>query len=410
MTVSRGLVEAQGARFAGIDPLLPAVVAPPDGDVITAALPDGTRVAGVVQHQVHDRTSAARLWSASEVWELTPLLGGAGAAGMDALLRAWRQWLDRVGAAERDSACVVTWPSRDAEAGRALLDHGLVPLSVIAVRRTPPTGVNSPAVPRTPAAQVPPLAGALTARTPPGSPPHATRAAHTPPNPPPHTTRAAHTSDTSTYTSSDTSSAGSAPHPSSNGQAPGAPAARAPHPDQPAARGTRSGPPPPGMPTIRRATPADLDAVLTLALAELRYSALVGSTVDRPEAVGIKRRALAERLAAGGPAWLVERDGIAVALAECALVTSEPGNWTSTRLPTGRWGYVNCVSVLPGARGAGIGRHLMAYAHRELQRLGTVGSYLYYNPPNPLSSVFWPRQGYRPLWTVWEVRPASALR
>jgi len=24
--------------------------------------------------------------------------------------------------------------------------------------------------------------------------------------------------------------------------------------------------------------------------------------------------------------------------------------------------------------------------------------------------VFWPRQGYRPLWTIWEVRPAWALR
>ncbi|MEU4803124.1 GNAT family N-acetyltransferase [Actinosynnema sp. NPDC023587] len=342
MTVSRGLVEAQATRFAGVDPWLPAVVAPPDGDVITAALPDGTRVAGVVQHQAHERGSAARLWSAAEVWELTPLLGGTGAAGMDALLRAWRRWLDRAGPAERDSACVVTWPSRDAETARALLDHGLVPLSVIAVRRTSPAWVTQspPAMARATAARTPPPAGPLA-----------------PDIPPP------------------------------------------------------AGPPPPsGALAIRRATPADLAAVLDLALAELRYSALVGSTVDRPEAAELKRRALAERLAAGGPAWLAERDGIAIALAECALVTSEPGNWTSTRLPIGRWGYVNCVSVLPGARGAGIGRHLMAHAHRELQRLGTVGSYLYYNPPNPLSSVFWPRQGYRPLWTVWEVRPAGALR
>jgi hypothetical protein len=45
-----------------------------------------------------------------------------------------------------------------------------------------------------------------------------------------------------------------------------------------------------------------------------------------------------------------------------------------------------------------------------LQPPGTRGTYLYYNPPNPISSVFWPRQGYRPLWTLWEVRPATALR
>ncbi len=182
MTVGRGLVEAQGARFASIDPLLPAVTAPGDGDVVTAALPDGTRVAGVLGHQVHDRRSPARLWSATEVWELSPLLGGAGAAGMDALLRAWRKRLDLVRPAERDSACVLTWPSRDAEATRALLDHGLVPLTVIAVRQAPT-------------------------------------------------------------------------------------------------------PPVPGGATIRRATPADLEAVLDLALAELHYSSMVGSTVRRPDAV-----------------------------------------------------------------------------------------------------------------------------
>ncbi len=66
--------------------------------------------------------------------------------------------------------------------------------------------------------------------------------------------------------------------------------------------------------------------------------------------------------------------------------------------------------MLPAARGTGVGQQLMALVHHELSRLGVVGTYLYYNPPNPLSSVFWLRQGYRPLWTVWEVRPAGALR
>ncbi|MFD9741665.1 GNAT family N-acetyltransferase [Umezawaea sp. NPDC059074] len=310
MTVGRGLLDAQSARFASLDPMLPAMVEPPDGDVLTAALPDGTRVAGVLHRQVYERTSLHRLWSATEVWELTPLLGAAGGRGMDALLRSWRRTMDRVGGNEPDSSCVVTWPSRDTEATKAFLDHGMVPLSTIAIRR---------------------------------------------------------------------------------------------------AVGEGAGGPPPTL-RIRRATPKDLDAVLQLALAELHYSSLVGSTVARPEAVVLKRRTLGDRLASGSPTWLAERDGIAVALAECAVVASEPGNWTSTRLRHGRWGYVNCLSVLPGARGTGIGQQLMAFAHRELHRLGTVGTYLYYNPPNPLSSVFWPRQGYRPLWTVWEVRPAFALR
>ncbi|HEV7908982.1 MAG TPA: GNAT family N-acetyltransferase [Pseudonocardiaceae bacterium] len=309
MTVGRGLVEAQSARFAVLDPLLPPGVEPPDGDVITAALPNGSRVAGVVTHHLHLPGSIVRLWSASEVWELHPLVGGAGLRAMDALLRTWRQRMDRVGDAGPDSAAVVTWPSRDAEGTRALLDHGLVPLSTIAVRRSaPPAGGPAPTL------------------------------------------------------------------------------------------------------TIRRATPADLDAVVDLALAELQYSSLVGATVLRPEAAELKRTTLLERLRISAPMWLAERDGIAVGLAECALTDAEPGTWAGGRLPTGRWGYVNCVSVLPGARGAGIGQQLMAFAHRELHRMGAAGTYLYYNQTNPLSSVFWTRQGYRPLWTVWEVRPASALR
>ncbi|GGU78498.1 GNAT family N-acetyltransferase [Lentzea flava] len=306
MTSARGLVAAQSARFASLDPLLPPAAEPPaDGDVITAALADGTRVAGVISHQTFEPHSTTRLWSAAEVWELLPLVGTT--QGMDALLTRWRRHLDAQEIGE-DTACVVHWPSRDAQAARAFLDHGLVPLSVLSVRL------------RTPQARVPRTL------------------------------------------------------------------------------------------TIRRATPHDLDTVLELSLAELEYSSFVGSTIVRPEARALKRRALAERLTNASPIWLAERDGIAVALAECAIVSSEPGTSAAMRLPRGRWGYVNCVSVLPGARGTGIGQQLVAYAHQELHRMGAVGTYLYYNPPNPLSSVFWPRQGYRPLWTVWEVRPASALR
>ena len=30
--------------------------------------------------------------------------------------------------------------------------------------------------------------------------------------------------------------------------------------------------------------------------------------------------------------------------------------------------------------------------------------------PDPLAAPFWGRQGYRPLWTTWEARPARMLR
>jgi GNAT superfamily N-acetyltransferase len=309
MTVAQALREAQAARFAGLDPLLPQAAADPDGDVLTAAVPSGHRVVGVLTRAVHGPGAAPSLWSARDSWEMFPLVGDEPGPGLDALLRAWRQLLDRSGVPDEDSACVVTWPSRDAEASHVLLAHGFQPLSVLAVRR--PDHEESP------------FRNSL---------------------------------------------------------------------------------------VIRDATMHDLDVAVTLALAELAYSAMVGGSIMRPDAAAIKRSALSYRISRGDPVWLAERDGVAMGLAECWLTEAEPGTRRRFPVPPGRWGYVNSVSVLPGARGTGVGRAMMSWAHRELTRAGAVGTYLYYNPPNPLSSVFWPRQGYRPLWTIWETRPAGALR
>ncbi|MPZ84352.1 MAG: GNAT family N-acetyltransferase [Actinophytocola sp.] len=307
MSVAGALLQAQTTRFEQVDPLLPAAAAPPDGDVLTAALPDGERVAGVVVRNRYEAGTAPTLWSSREAWELHPLLGATGGAGMEALLRELHRVLER-GAPGADSACLVTWPSRDAEASKPLLAHGFAPLSSMAVCVGRPT----------------PGAGAELA--------------------------------------------------------------------------------------VRLASERDLDVALELELAELAYSALVGAAVARPDARAVKRAALARHLEQGDPVWVAEREGVPVGLAHCRLVDADPGSVTATRLPAGRWGYVNCVSVRPEARGTGVGRSLMAVAHRELARLGAIGTFLYYNPPNPLASVFWPRQGYRPLWTIWEVRPAGALR
>jgi GNAT superfamily N-acetyltransferase len=315
MTTARSLRDAQAARFAGLDPLLPPTVADPDGEVLTAALPNGHRVAGVLTRTVHGPGASTSLWSARDTWELFPLVGDDAGTGVDALLRAWRIRLDNIGVPDEDSSCVVTWPSRDAEGTRALLAHGFLPLSVLAVRQPRATGEQD------------------------------------------------------------------------------------------------AGPVPtnPGL-VIRRATGADLDVAVQIAMAEMAYSSMVGSTIVRPDAADIKRVALAYRISHHEPVWLAERDGVAIGLAECWLTDAKPGASRRFPVPSGRWGYVNAVSVLPGARGSGVGRAMMSLVHREMHRSGAVGTYLYYNPPNPLSSVFWPRQGYRPLWTVWETRPAGALR
>ncbi|APU20160.1 GNAT family N-acetyltransferase [Actinoalloteichus sp. GBA129-24] len=297
------------AELIALDPLLPDQARRPPGPLIHAALADGSRVAGVCVVTEHRPGSTAMLWSAQWSCSLTPLLDTAEPAGLHALLSVWRAELGRLGPPEQDSACEITWPSRDVHGSRVLLDHGLVPLTVLAIR-----------------------------------------------------------------------AAGGLPLP----------------------------PTVPGL-TMRRAGPADLDAALELALIETRYSALVGGTMLCPDLVDLKRASLGARLAADAPVWLAERDGLPVGLAECAWNTVGSDD-REGRLRPGIWGYVNCLSVVPELRGSGVGSILVDTVHRYFLATGASGTYLYYNPANPLSAVFWPRQGYRPLWTVWEVRPASALR
>ncbi|GAA2342304.1 GNAT family N-acetyltransferase [Saccharopolyspora halophila] len=315
MTTAQELIQAQSARFTALDPLLPGdIYAPSESEPLATRTAEGAPAAGLVVHESNPQGSPRGLWQADEAFELFPLLGDNPRTGMDAVLGTWRRWMDEQPDPGANSTCMVVWPSRDVQATRALLDHGFVPLSVLAVRPS------------------------------------------------------------------------------------------APAPEEPSDNTKLS-----GTVKVRRAGPADLDAVVELTLAELEYAALVGTATYRPDAAQLKRTAAGVRLNSSDPVWLAEQDGTPVAVAECGWIdTGKPSR--AYRLRTGTWGYVNCVSVHEQWRGTGVGRQLMATAHNEFVRAGAVGSFLYYNPPNPLSSVFWPRQGYRPLWTMWEVRPATALR
>jgi hypothetical protein len=305
MGFTGALLAAHRARFAALDPLLPEAPEPPQGEPLEAATADGSPVAAVLHHYRFSSDAPDLLWSAAEVWQLFPVIGDTGTAGMDAMLRTWRSRLDRESPAA-DSACMVNWPSHDAEAIRAFLDHGLLPISTLAVRTAPPE---------------------------PGSPP----------------------ADL----------------------------------------------------TIRQAGPADLDAVLDLTMHAFDYTGLVGGARRTvPEALLTPE--LRRALDTDGPVWLAERGGQAAGVAECERIDAFPDSPASELLPPGRWGYLNTVVTRP--RGAGTGRALMSAVHTGFHAEGMRGTYLYYNPPSPLASVFWHRQGYRPLWTMWEVRPAAALR
>ncbi|GAA4552548.1 GNAT family N-acetyltransferase [Amycolatopsis samaneae] len=157
----------------------------------------------------------------------------------------------------------------------------------------------------------------------------------------------------------------------------------------------------PGI-AVRAAREADVEEIVALRLTELEYAALVGPSVRRPGAAALLAAETRRGLRFGARILLADRDGVAAGLVAFGGTSRvAPGDGT---LPEGRWGHLGTLAVSPAARGRGIGRVLAATAHRELGLSGVRGTFLYYHPANPLSTVFWHRQGYRPLWTTWARR------
>jgi len=159
---------------------------------------------------------------------------------------------------------------------------------------------------------------------------------------------------------------------------------------------------------IRRAGPADIDEVVRLGLDVIRYDAHFG-VIERPETAAALRREAAGLLAGPGAwVWLAELDDLPVGM----LAAEQPGQcaWIAQMVNRSPAAYLLLAYVLPGQRGAGIGAALAAELHHQAQAAGTAVTLLHYAQVNPLSAPFWSRQRYRPLWTVWETRPAAAIR
>lgn len=302
------LLSAQKAVFAGLDADLPPLAAAPEGVRLTATAPGGD-VQGVVYRADYPDKDVHRLWEPPTVWEFTPLIGDTGRAGMDAVLAAFGKWLDGQEHPPTDTAVRVLWPSRDVSVAATMMAHGLVPMTTLAIRKTPP--------------------GPSTA-----------------------------TSDV----------------------------------------------------RVRRATLDDLDVVVAIQFEELRYSSPLTASTPPDNVVPLMRYALRATLFTGR-VLIAEVDGVAVGAVDAGIVTVGAGTSIDGKLPEGLWGYVGTMSVLPHMRGRGVGRALVDHAHRLVFANEKVrGAFLFYEPANPLSSVFWPRRGYRPLWTKWTSRPASRFR
>ncbi|WP_037313291.1 GNAT family N-acetyltransferase [Amycolatopsis orientalis] len=295
--------DPQAARFAALDPLLPPPPPLPPGDPVEAG-----GAVGTIAHLRFPVGSWQRLWSPAHLQILSAILPADAGAGMNALLSVWRARI-ALAAAEPDSSCTVTWPSRDVVVARALLDHGLAPQLALAVR---------------------------------------------------------------------------APSPGDGHTVPGV--------------------------TVRESTGGDLEEIVDLRFEELRYTSFVGHGVVRPGAKALLAEEVRRGLQFGGRAWIAEEEGVTVGMVTGGKRSPAPGDALAGRLPPGEWGYLGTLAVTAAARGRGIGRALTAVAHDELFSASSRGTFVSYNPANPLSPVFWHRQGYRPLWTTWAVSPAAALR
>jgi GNAT superfamily N-acetyltransferase len=314
--VVRDINRSVARRWQAIDPLLPDPSALPAGCGEPLVVNDAkNRVTGlgVCVHQQIPADSLNQTWGPSGRFTLVPRLTGQDIfAETDQLLTQWRDHLGGTGPARgTDTGASVIWPSNDITGVRALLKHGLQPLTVIAARTKP----NVPPIPPRGAFGV----------------------------------------------------------------------------------------------TIRTAGPQDEEAVLDLELRLIKFDMNFGGPVWRKGTQDMVRADIRDSLRRQAHwTWLAERHGQAIGL----LVAQPPreSGWIAGMTSRAPASYLQTMYVDAGERGTGVGSALVKTLHAQLDAQDVAVTLLHHAQVNPLSGPFWNRMGYRPLWTSWEARPASALR
>jgi GNAT superfamily N-acetyltransferase len=164
-----------------------------------------------------------------------------------------------------------------------------------------------------------------------------------------------------------------------------------------------------GSARVHPLTAADLDAAVDLHMQEVRWDAQFGGMTERASTEELVRREYRDVLGRAEQwTWIVEADGGPAGL--IAVTPPARSGWVAPITSAAPAAYVSCMVVDEARRGDGLGAALVSHAHAALDRAGVSATLLHYSGLNPLSVPFWHRCGYRPLWTAWELRPASALR
>jgi GNAT superfamily N-acetyltransferase len=159
---------------------------------------------------------------------------------------------------------------------------------------------------------------------------------------------------------------------------------------------------------IRRAGPRDVDTVVRLGLEVIRYDAHFGGMIERPSTETALHAEMATLLAEPEPwIWLAERDREPVGV---LIAERPPVQWIAPLVRVAPVAYNMLTWVSPADRGTGVAAALVGCFHEACDAAGVLATLLHYEHANPLSAPFWARQGYRPLWTSWEARPACTMR
>lgn len=156
---------------------------------------------------------------------------------------------------------------------------------------------------------------------------------------------------------------------------------------------------------IRAAEDHDLRTAVRLQLELERYDAQFGMATVRPDAEEVITRRLRNLLAGGEPSvWIAELYGQPLGMVQVQWPTD--AGWVQPSVAADRVGYLSSLAVAQAARSSGVGTALAGHAHQVFDEAGADVVLLHHALANPLSTPFWYAQGYRPLWTYWQRRPA----
>src|SRR5215469_12565987 len=128
-------------RWQEADPLLPEPLLPPpgcDAPLIVAGPGAQPAAVGSCVHWARTADSLDVALGAARRFQLTAIVAGPDVRdALDQLLSQWRDHLAGTpGASDDDSAAIINWPSRDIEGVETLVRHGLSPLAALAARAT----------------------------------------------------------------------------------------------------------------------------------------------------------------------------------------------------------------------------------------------------------------------------------